>query len=171
MPAPKRPRAPDMFAQAAERRAAGQAPLPARMRPRPLAGAEAKGRLGMTGQPSILFIDEIHRFNKAQQDAVLPYVEDGTLTLIGATTENPSFEVTSALLSRCQTLTLNPLIEAEIRIIILRALKDRLKGIGALNVELAADATEHLITMSKGDARIALNALELAALNTPPHAQ
>ncbi|HLB28195.1 MAG TPA: replication-associated recombination protein A [Dehalococcoidales bacterium] len=132
---------------------------------------EAKNRRQVAQRRTILFIDEIHRFNKSQQDAILPYVEDGTLTLIGATTENPSFEVTSALLSRCQTLTLNPLIEAEIRIIILRALKDRLKGIGALNVELAADATEHLITMSKGDARIALNALEMAALNTPPDAQ
>lgn len=132
---------------------------------------EAKNRRQVRGRRTILFIDEIHRFNKSQQDAILPFVEDGTLTLIGATTENPSFEVTSALLSRCQVLNLSPLIEAEMRIIILRALKDRLKGIGALNVELSSDASEHLVAMSKGDARIALNALEMAALNTPPDAQ
>ena len=132
---------------------------------------EAKGRRKMSQRRTILFIDEIHRFNKTQQDAILPFVEDGTVTLIGATTENPSFEVTSALLSRCQVLNLNPLNEAEIRIIILKALKDRLKGIGALNAELAADGVNHLITMSKGDARIALNALEMAALSTPPDAK
>ncbi|MEK7353960.1 MAG: AAA family ATPase, partial [Chloroflexota bacterium] len=109
---------------------------------------EAKGRRKMSQRRTILFIDEIHRFNKTQQDAILPFVEDGTVTLIGATTENPSFEVTSALLSRCQVLNLNPLNEAEIRIIILKALKDRLKGIGALNAELAADGVNHLITMS-----------------------
>jgi len=129
---------------------------------------EAKERLRMSQQKTILFIDEIHRFNKAQQDAILPFVEDGTVTLIGATTENPSFEVTSPLLSRCQVLTLNSLVEDEIRVIILRALRDRLKGLGALNVELVPDAVNHLITMSKGDARIALNALEMAALTTPP---
>ncbi|OGO24617.1 MAG: AAA family ATPase [Chloroflexi bacterium RBG_16_51_9] len=129
---------------------------------------EAKSRRKMANRRTILFIDEIHRFNKTQQDAILPFVEDGTVTLIGATTENPSFEVTSALLSRCQVLNLNPLNEAEIRIIILRALKDSLKGIGILKVELPPDAVEHLVNMSKGDARIALNALELAALSTPP---
>ena len=132
---------------------------------------EAKGRRKMAGRKTILFIDEIHRFNKTQQDAILPFVEDGTVTLIGATTENPSFEVTSALLSRCQVLNLNPLNEAEVRILILRALKDSLKGIGILKVELAADGVEHLVNMSKGDARIALNALELAALSTPPDAK
>ena len=109
---------------------------------------EARERRKMHQQKTILFIDEIHRFNKSQQDAVLPFVEDGTITLIGATTENPSFEVISPLLSRCQVLTLNPLTEDEIRVIILRALKDRLKGLSALNVELAADALSHLITMS-----------------------
>ena len=129
---------------------------------------EAKERLRMSQQKTILFIDEIHRFNKAQQDAILPFVEDGTVTLIGATTENPSFEVTSPLLSRCQVLTLNSLVEDEIRVIILRAMRDRLKGLGVLNVELAPEAVNHLITMSKGDARIALNALEMAALTTPP---
>jgi len=131
---------------------------------------EAKECRKMYQQRTILFIDEIHRFNKAQQDAVLPFVEDGTVTLIGATTENPSFEVTSPLLSRCQVLTLNPLTGDELRIIILRALKDRLRGLGALNIELAAEALGHLITMSNNDARVALNALEMAALTTPPDA-
>ncbi len=128
---------------------------------------EAKERHKLYQQKTILFIDEIHRFNKAQQDAVLPFVEDGTITLIGATTENPSFEVISPLLSRCQVFTLNPLIENEIRIIIIRALKDNLKGLGTLNVELDNDAMVHLITMSNNDARVALNALEMAALTTP----
>ncbi|MDP2729719.1 MAG: replication-associated recombination protein A [Dehalococcoidales bacterium] len=132
---------------------------------------QAKERRRIYQQKTILFIDEIHRFNKAQQDAILPYVEDGTITLIGATTENPSFEVTSPLLSRCQVFTLNPLVEDEIRVIIMRALRDRLKGLGELNVELAPEAVDHLITTSKGDARIVLNALELAALTTPPDAK
>ncbi len=108
---------------------------------------EAKERRKLYQQRTILFIDEIHRFNKAQQDAVLPFVEDGTITLIGATTENPSFEVISPLLSRCQVLILNPLTEAELNIIILRALKDRLKGLGSLDAELAPDALSHLITV------------------------
>ena len=131
---------------------------------------EAKERRKMHLQKTILFIDEIHRFNKAQQDAVLPFVEDGTITLIGATTENPSFEVISPLLSRCQVLALNPLTGDEIRIIILRAQKDRLRGLGTLNIELVADALSHLITMSNNDARVALNILEMAALTTPPDA-
>ena len=129
---------------------------------------EAKERRKLYQQKTILFIDEIHRFNKAQQDAVLPFVEDGTITLIGATTENPSFEVVSPLLSRCQVLTLNPLTKEEIRIIILRALRDRLRGLGTLNVDLDNDAMLHLIPMSNNDARIALNALEMATLATPP---
>ncbi|MFC2008090.1 replication-associated recombination protein A [Chloroflexota bacterium] len=130
---------------------------------------EAKERRQLYQQKTILFIDEIHRFNKAQQDAILPFVEDGTVTLIGATTENPSFEVISPLLSRCQVFTLNPLTDHEIQIIILRALKDGLKGLGALNAELAPDALSHVITMSNNDARMALNALETAALATPPN--
>ncbi len=132
---------------------------------------EAKERRKLYQQKTILFIDEIHRFNKAQQDVVLPFVEDGTVTLIGATTENPSFEVISPLLSRCQVLTLQPLTDGEIQVITLRALKDRLKGLGSLNAELAPDALGHLITMSNNDARIALNALEVAALATPPGAE
>jgi len=129
---------------------------------------QAKERRQMYQQRTIMFIDEIHRFNKAQQDAVLPFVEDGTITLIGATTENPSFEVISPLLSRCRVFTLNPLTGGEIRTIILRALKDSLRGLGGLNIELASDALSHLITMSNNDARVALNALEMSALTTPP---
>ncbi len=132
---------------------------------------EAKERRKLYQQKTILFIDEIHRFNKAQQDAVLPFVEDGTITLIGATTENPSFEVISPLLSRCQVFTLNPLTEREISVIILRALKDKLKGLGTLNTELDPEALSHLITMSNNDARVALNALEVAALATSPDAK
>jgi putative ATPase len=131
---------------------------------------EAGERRTLYQKKTILFIDEIHRFNKAQQDAVLPYVEDGTVILIGATTENPSFEVVSPLLSRCQVLVLNPLNENELRIIILRALKDRLKGLGTLNVDLDPDALVHLITMANNDARVALNTLEVAALATAPDA-
>jgi putative ATPase len=119
-------------------------------------------------QKTILFIDEIHRFNKTQQDAVLPFVEDGTITLIGATTENPSFEVTSPLLSRTRVLPLKPLTEAELQTIILRALRDRFQGIGELNAELAPEAMNHLIAVANHDARVALNTLEIAALSTPP---
>jgi putative ATPase len=132
---------------------------------------EAKERRKLYKQTTILFIDEIHRFNKSQQDAVLPFVEDGTITLIGATTENPSFEVISPLLSRCQVLALNPLTEDEIQIIIMRALKDELKGLGKLNVELDEDAMIRLIMMSNKDARVALNALEIATATTPPNAE
>ncbi|MBI2830998.1 MAG: replication-associated recombination protein A [Chloroflexi bacterium] len=128
----------------------------------------ARERKKLYLKKSILFIDEIHRFNKAQQDAVLPFVEDGSVTLIGATTENPSFEVNSALLSRCQVFTLNPLNERELHFIVIRALKDSLKGLGPLNVHLDEDATMHLISMSKNDARVALNGLEMAALSTQP---
>jgi len=131
---------------------------------------EAKDRHKALQQQTILFIDEIHRFNKAQQDAILPYVEDGTVVLIGATTENPSFEVISALISRCQVLTLNPLTDDEIHLIVLRALKDTIRGLGALNIELDEDALHHLITVSNNDARVALNGLEMAALATPPDA-
>ncbi|MFC1990976.1 replication-associated recombination protein A [Chloroflexota bacterium] len=129
---------------------------------------QAIERRKMLGKRTILFIDEIHRFNKTQQDVALPFVEDGTITLIGATTENPSFEVTSPLLSRCRVFPLKPLTAEEIQIIILRALKDRLLGIGDLNVELESNALAHLINMSNNDARVALNTLEMAALSTPP---
>ncbi|UCG53885.1 MAG: replication-associated recombination protein A [Dehalococcoidia bacterium] len=128
---------------------------------------QATARRKMQHQRTILFIDEIHRFNKAQQDAILPFVEDGTITLIGATTENPSFEVISPLLSRCQVFRLKPLTADELRIIIFRALKDGLRGLGALEAELADDAIEHIIAMSNNDARAALNILEMAVLTTP----
>ncbi|PIU55035.1 MAG: AAA family ATPase [Chloroflexi bacterium CG07_land_8_20_14_0_80_51_10] len=129
---------------------------------------EAKERRGMQRQRTILFIDEIHRFNKAQQDAILPFVENGTITLIGATTENPSFEVISALLSRCRVFTLNMLTDEQIGLIIQRALEDNERGLGGRNIEVAKDALPHLITMSNGDARVALSALEMAALATAP---
>ncbi len=129
---------------------------------------EAKGRRQMHLEKTILFIDEIHRFNKTQQDAVLPYVEDGTITLIGATTENPSFEVTSPLLSRSRVLPLKPLTDDEMQVIITRALKDSLRGLGALNVEVSPEALGHLVTIANHDARIALNTLEIAAVSTPP---
>jgi putative ATPase len=127
---------------------------------------EAKERRGMQGRRTILFIDEIHRFNKAQQDAILPHVENGTITFIGATTENPSFEVISALLSRCRVFTLNMLTDEQIEIIVRRALEDSDRGLGELNAELSEDAFRHLISMSNGDARNALSALEIAVLAT-----
>jgi putative ATPase len=132
---------------------------------------QAKERRKVQLQKTILFIDEIHRFNKTQQDAVLPFVEDGTVILIGATTENPSFEVTSPLLSRTRVLPLKPLTEDEIQTLILRALRDRFQGIGELNAELAPDAMNHLVMMSNHDARIALNTLEIAAQSTLPDNQ
>jgi putative ATPase len=131
---------------------------------------EARKRRATQGSRTILFIDEIHRFNKAQQDAILPFVEDGTVTLIGATTENPSFEVTSPLLSRSQVLTLEALTGDQIAAIIERALRDRTRGLGLFDVELDRKAADHLVAISRGDARIALNALEIAAMATPPNA-
>ena len=131
---------------------------------------EAKERRLMTRKKTILFIDEIHRFNKAQQDAILPFVEDGTVTLIGATTENPSFEVISPLLSRSQLYVLKPLTKEEIKLIILRAIKDTLRGLGVYKVELEDDALDYLITMCNNDARAALNTLETATLITSPDA-
>lgn len=129
---------------------------------------EAQDRLGMFQQRTVLFIDEIHRFNKAQQDAVLPYVEDGTVILIGATTENPSFEVNSALLSRARVFTLEALSDDEIAQLVDRAIADQERGLGALNVMLATDAKGYLVNMANGDARIALNALEAAARSKAP---
>jgi putative ATPase len=129
---------------------------------------EAKERRGLYQKRTILFIDEIHRFNKAQQDAVLPYVEDGTITLIGATTENPSFEVIGPLLSRCRVFTLGALADEQVEMIVKRALEDGERGLGDLKVEVDAGALKHLVAMSNGDGRIALNALELAALATQP---
>ncbi|HEY2474236.1 MAG TPA: replication-associated recombination protein A [Candidatus Cybelea sp.] len=119
-----------------------------------------------SGKATILFIDEIHRFNKAQQDAVLPAVENGTVTLIGATTENPSFEVNSALLSRARVFVLEALSDAEVGEILDRALHDTERGLGAKELTLNAPARSLLIDFANGDARAALNALDLAAAST-----
>jgi putative ATPase len=129
---------------------------------------EARKRLKSSGQRTILFVDEIHRFNKAQQDAVLPFVENGTVTLIGATTENPSFEVISPLLSRCRVFRLNPLSDEEVRLIVEQAIKDAERGLGKFRITISEEALRHLVTMSNGDARVALNALEMAAFATVP---
>jgi len=114
----------------------------------------------MSGQGTVLFIDEIHRFNKAQQDVVLPYVENGDVTLLGATTENPSFEVISALLSRSRVYVLRPLSEDDVRVIVRRALADE-RGLAG-KARLSTEAEDALVAVSNGDARVALNALELA---------
>jgi putative ATPase len=125
-----------------------------------MAEAEAEG--GRRGRRTILFLDEIHRFNKAQQDAFLPYVEKGTIILIGATTENPSFEVNGALLSRCRVYVLQPLSEADLVAILERALVDKERGLGATGATADADALALIARLSDGDARNALNILELA---------
>ncbi|MFI5338388.1 MAG: replication-associated recombination protein A [Candidatus Methylomirabilales bacterium] len=124
---------------------------------------EADRRLRGAGQRTILFVDEIHRFNKAQQDAFLPHVERGTITLIGATTENPSFEVIAPLLSRAKVLVLHPLSEAEIQLILDRALKDPERGLGKSRVQVPEDALAAITGWANGDARAALNVLELSA--------
>jgi len=116
-----------------------------------------------SGKPSILFVDEIHRFNKAQQDAFLPHVESGLIILIGATTQNPSFEVISPLLSRARVMALNPLENKDVETILLRALKDNEQGLGALDVKFSQDAFGYLVNLSEGDARVALNNMEAVA--------
>ena len=130
---------------------------------------QARERSSLHGQRTILVIDEIHRFNKAQQDVILPYAEDGTFTLIGATTENPSFEVIAPLLSRCSVLTLHQLTEEQVETVVQRAIDDRERGLGDLMVELAPGAMKHLVNMANGDARVALNGLEAATHATPPN--
>jgi putative ATPase len=125
---------------------------------------EASDRLGMHGQRTILFIDEIHRFNRAQQDAILPHVEDGTITLIGATTENPSFEVNSPLLSRSRVVILQSLDDLDIRAIVGRALSDRERGLGDRPLRIDEDALDLLVNLANGDARYVLNTLEMAAV-------
>ena len=130
--------------------------------------AGAKDTLGMYGRKTILFVDEIHRFNKAQQDFLLPYVEDGTVILIGATTENPYFEVNGALISRSTVFRLNPLNKENIAVLIRRAVTDKEQGMGAYNARITEDAVDFLADMAEGDARHALNAVELAILTTPP---
>ena len=126
----------------------------------------AKDKLGMEGRRTIVFIDEIHRFNKGQQDYLLPFVENGTIILIGATTENPYFEVNRALISRSMVFELKPLTADDISTIIRRAIADDKKGLGGQNVVIDDDAVEFLADMSGGDARAALNAVEIGALTT-----
>ncbi|MBE5953640.1 MAG: replication-associated recombination protein A [Lachnospiraceae bacterium] len=127
---------------------------------------EAKDNLGMYGKKTILFVDEIHRFNKAQQDYLLPFVEDGTVILIGATTENPYFEVNGALISRSSIFKLNPLSKENIKLLIKRAIEDSEKGMGAYDVTITDEAIDFLADVSEGDARHALNAIELGVLST-----
>lgn len=133
--------------------------------------ARAKERRALYGKRTILFIDEIHRFNKSQQDVLLPHVEDGSVILIGATTENPFYEVNSTLLSRSRVFALEPLTDEALRTIVSNALMDRDRGLGRLQVDVEDDALVHLIGGSNGDARIALNVLELAAMTTTPDPQ
>jgi putative ATPase len=130
--------------------------------------AAAANRLENTGQPTILFIDEIHRFNKAQQDVLLPDVESGVVRLIGATTHNPFFFVNSPLVSRSQIFELRPLTEAELFLLLQRALADAERGLGYLKIQADEGALRHLAKIADGDARKALNALEIAALTTGP---
>jgi putative ATPase len=130
----------------------------------------AQDKRGMFGQKTILFIDEVHRFNKAQQDALLPHVENGTVILIGATTENPYFEVNKALVSRSRIFQLRSLNEDDLRGIARQALADEERGYGKLKVNLAEDALDHLVNVANGDARAVLNAIELAVETTSPDA-
>ena len=127
---------------------------------------EAKDALGMYGKKTILFVDEIHRFNKSQQDYLLPYVEDGTLILIGATTENPYFEVNGALLSRSRIFELKALEQEDVKELILRAVRDEKKGMGSYHAVIDDEAADFLADVSGGDARAALNAVELGVLTT-----
>lgn len=128
---------------------------------------QAKDNWGMYGKRSILFIDEIHRFNKSQQDYLLPFVEDGTIILIGATTENPYFEVNQALISRSIIFELKALAQEDIKQLLLRAITDKEKGLGIYQARIEEDALNFLSDLANGDARMALNALELGVLTTP----
>ena len=128
--------------------------------------AQAKNNMGMYGKKTILFVDEIHRFNKGQQDYLLPFVEDGTLILIGATTENPYFEVNGALISRSSVFELKSLDKEDIKVLLKRAVYDKEKGMGSYHAEITEEALEFLADISGGDARNALNAIELGILTT-----
>ena len=128
----------------------------------------AKQSYDLVGRKSILFVDEVHRFNKSQQDALLPWVENGTITLIGATTENPYFEVNKALVSRSRVFQLMPLTDADLRGIVMQALRDEDRGFGLLPVIMHDAALAHLVDVANGDARALLNALELAVTTTEP---
>ncbi|HET7628356.1 MAG TPA: AAA family ATPase [Bacillales bacterium] len=130
---------------------------------------EARDRLNMYEQKTVLFIDEIHRFNKGQQDALLPFVEDGTIILIGATTESPMFEINPALLSRSRLFRFEHLSNEHVRNILLQAIDDEDRGFGHLKIAFDEDALQHLVDVADGDARTALNALELAVLTTKPN--
>src|SRR5215216_3213935 len=131
---------------------------------------EARSQRHRHGKRTLLFIDEIHRFNKAQQDALLPHVERGEIVFIGATTENPSFEVIAPLLSRACVFTLQALTPAELGTIVERALEDPVRGLGMATVRLEPGARAFLVNLANGDARVALNILELAYLTTEPAA-
>lgn len=129
---------------------------------------DAGNQLKYSGKKTILFVDEIHRFNKAQQDAFLHHVEDGTITLIGATTENPSFEVNAPLLSRCKVLVLEQLTEDHISAIMTNAVRDKERGLGYMNAEIHNDAFAFIANLSQGDARVALNTLEASVMLAKP---
>lgn len=130
--------------------------------------AEAKTRLSLHGQKTILFVDELHRFNKAQQDVLLPHLERGTVRFIGATTENPYFAINSAMLSRSQIFPLEPVPDAELKALLRRAAGDERRGLGRMSLRLDDAALDHLALKADGDARKALTALEVAVLSTPP---
>ncbi|MBO5115771.1 MAG: replication-associated recombination protein A [Peptococcaceae bacterium] len=130
---------------------------------------KAEENLSMYGKQTILFIDEIHRFNKGQQDALLPWVEKGLIVLIGATTQNPYFSLNPALLSRSMIFELKPLSKADIAVLIDRSCKDLKRGFGAYKLDVTAEAIAHLCNCSQGDARVALNGLELAVLSSKPN--
>ncbi|HSL84921.1 MAG TPA: AAA family ATPase, partial [Thermoanaerobaculia bacterium] len=127
--------------------------------------ADAQRLRRSTGRRSLLFVDEIHRFNRAQQDAFLPYVERGDIVLVGATTENPSFELNGALLSRCRVVVLEPLAPEALETLLARALADRERGLGEAGVEAEPEALASIAQLASGDARRALNLLELAAVD------
>src|SRR5206468_1111128 len=131
----------------------------------------AEQRLQYEGRGTILFCDEIHRFNRGQQDAFLPWVENGTITLIGATTENPSFEVTGALLSRCRVLVLNQLSEDEVKAILQNALQDEPRGLARYQPAIPEQLLERIAHSAGGDARVALTALDAAVESTAPDGQ
>ena len=126
---------------------------------------EAEKARQLYDKPTILFVDEIHRFNKAQQDAFLPHVESGLIVLVGATTQNPSFEIIPPLLSRARVMILHPLEKEDLKTILLRAMEDKESGLGERGIEILPEALEHLIDLSSGDARVALNNLEIAVIH------
>lgn len=132
---------------------------------------KAEENLKLNNKRTVLFIDEIHRFNKSQQDALLPFVEKGIIILVGATTENPYFEVNKALLSRCMVLVLDSLRRTDLKRLIDHALNDKEKGLGQYNVSLTEEAIDYLITIGQGDGRIVLNSLEIGVLSTPADAE